>query len=136
MGYEEEILKRIGAKFSPRQLVEGELYDCVTFIASVYKSMGVVGEVEMPNYAVFGKGESMRDLTCQIIEETGGFYLVNDGSMMEGDCLVFSAGTRGHHTGICLEDERIGHCVRGRGVVIDSYLPPISDHLYRVYRPL
>jgi cell wall-associated NlpC family hydrolase len=136
MSYLDEIHSRKGAKFSPRQWVEGELYDCVTFIASVYQSIGVVGEIEMPDYAVFGKGESMRDLTCQIIEETGGFYPVEDGTMQEGDCLVFSAGTRGHHTGIYLENDRVGHCVRGRGVVIDSYLPPISDHLYRVYRPI
>jgi len=129
------INSRLGCKFAPRTLIEGEVYDCVTFIASVYHEAGIIPEIpEFPDYRVYGKGNEMRDLTCQIIDDTNSFS-VDEKKVAHGDLLVFSEAGRGHHVAIFLEGNFIAHCVHRRGVVIDGYAPPISDSLFRIYRP-
>ena len=137
MTLEEVIEERQGAKFLARQWVEFELYDCVTFAASVYTALRVIERPELPNYQIYSQGTSMLDLTCEMIEKTEGFNLVRD-SAKHGDLVVLSRGLRGHHVGIYLKGRNIAHCIRGRrrrGVEIDSFVPPISDHIHCIYRP-
>ena len=133
MKLNDAIQVRMGAKFSPRQWVEGEVYDCVTFIASVYQATETIGEITLPDYRVFGKGTSMRDLTCEMIDGTGGFEEVKE--LSHGCAIVFSYGDRGHHAGIYLDGGKIAHCARGTGVTKDSFIPPLSDHVFKIYRP-
>jgi len=113
------------------------MFDCVTFVASVYLATGILTEAPAipADYAVYGRGSEMKDVICQVIESTEAFEI---GSLepKHGDLLVLSEGERGHHAGIYLEGGWLAHCLRGRGVVIDSFVPPFSGHVYRLYTPL
>jgi len=136
------VMARKNAQFMPSGWVEGEIYDCVTFIASVYNALGLtaVKPESMPSYKVFSRGATMLELTMEVIEGTCAFSEIGQAveEIEMGDLLLFSNGDRGHHVAIALDDiagRKVAHSVKGRGVVIDDLLPPLSENVWMIYRP-
>ena len=131
----EAIEQRKSARFLPRQWVELEFYDCVTFVASVYCAAGVMDSWTFSlDYAVYGKSEKPFDRMVREIEATDSFDLV-EGEPQHGDLLALSRGNRGHHAAIYLDGGRIAHCTREEGVVITHWQEPFVSYLKRIYRP-
>lgn len=129
---------RVGGRFMARVWDdESRIWDCVTFFMSVYYDCGVIHQgYQLPDYRVFDRRGKMWDVLQFSVSNSGFFKPVEYDALAEGDLILFSLGNRGHHCAIYVGEGRMVHCIRGRGVVVDSLVNPYVDNIRRVFRPL
>lgn len=128
-----EAITWLGTPYIPRARRRGEGVDCANLVAAVYQSVGLIGDVEFPDYTMDGGTHIDEDIIEPIILSAG--FRVVDGQSQPGDLLSFRLGRVPWHLGIQITDELFIHAIRDYGV-IESHLHDSTyiKRLTKVYR--
>ena len=111
-----EALSWVGTPYRHQAMVKGSGVDCAKILLAVFKEVGLLGDVEMPEYSTQWHLHRSEEKYLETISK----YLQPTTEPKPGDVALFKFGRTVSHSAFLIDYPKVVHAYVNRGVIIDE----------------